>query len=536
VVVGAGVNGLVAAVLLAKAGWQVVAVDRNDEPGGALATEELTMPGYRHDTFASWHGTFVNGAAWSLLRNDLEARGLRYRAASRAVTATVRRDGSSVVLYRDPGRTADLMTSDGPAYLQELAVLRRVAPAVAAVLGGEATPRSFLRAALRLAAARSPHAVAWLARQGLSSVRSWAGRTFPGSDVDALAAPWVLHAGLTPWDATGALTAMFMLDGLHRAGLPVAEGGSRRLVDALVATLIDHGGRLLTGTEVTEIVVRGGRAVGVRTAATEISARRAVLASVTPSSLYGRLLAGAGAVPAPVKGDAGRFRHGRAAMQLHIALSEPLQWLDPSLRSVPLVHLADGSDGVALACAQAQAGQLPSRPTVVVGQQHVLDPTRVPPGGAALWIQLQETPSRPTGDSAGQIPSRAFAGDWSDEVVRSYVERVVALVSEHAPNLPAARLATSVLAPPDLARRNPNFVDGDPYGGATTVDQMLLWRPVPSLRGHRTPVDRLWHIGASTHPGPGLAAGSGTAAALALLGGQRRFRHGAASRRNPAVA
>jgi phytoene dehydrogenase-like protein len=160
----------------------------------------------------------------------------------------------------------------------------------------------------------------------------------------------------------------------------------------------------------------------------------------------------------------------------------------------------------------------------VVGQQHVLDPTRVPPGGAVLWLQLQEMPSRPIGDASGDIPPRAFSGDWSDELVRRYVERVLALVSEHAPNLPTVRRATAVLAPPDLARRNPNFIDGDPYGGATTVDQMLFWRPIPSLRGHRTSVDRLWHIGASTHPGPGLAAGSGTTAALALLRGHRRFR------------
>jgi phytoene dehydrogenase-like protein len=329
---------------------------------------------------------------------------------------------------------------------------------------------------------------------------------------------------------------MLMLDGLHRAGLPVAEGGSKRLVDTLVATLVDHGGRLLTATEVTAIHVRAGRAVGVGTAAGDISARRAVLASVTPSSLYGRLLTGPDALPAPVREQAGHFRHGRSAMQVHLALSEPLRWTEPLLGTVPLVHLAEGSDGVALACAQAQAGQLPDRPTVVVGQQHVLDPTRVPLGRALLWIQLQEVPSRPTGDAAGVIPSRMLGGSWTDHLAQRYVERVVALVSEHAPNLPAAIQGVTALTPADLARRNPNFVEGDPYGGATTLDQMLFWRPVPSLRGHLTPVDGLWHIGASTHPGPGLGAVSGTLAALALLRGRGAVRSRAARPRRPAMS
>src|SRR5690348_6039312 len=118
VVIGSGVNGLVAGALLARAGWRTVILERNSSPGGCLATEELTVPGYGHDTFASWHGMFCASPAWLLLRDELEARGLRYRSANRVVTATVRPDGSAVLLYRDPIETAKhLSQDDGQSYL-----------------------------------------------------------------------------------------------------------------------------------------------------------------------------------------------------------------------------------------------------------------------------------------------------------------------------------------------------------------------------------------------------------------------------------
>lgn len=521
VVIGSGINGLVAAVLLARAGCRVTVLERNAEPGGALVTERLTLPGYVHDALASWHGTFVNGPVWPLLRDELTARGVRYHAADDVVTATVRRDGSSVLLHRDPVVTAAGLGADGGPYLAELRRIRAVGPALGRLLGGEAVPTRLAATAARLLAAVGPTGTVDLTRQALSGGRAWAARTFTGSDVDALVAPWLLHAGLAPDSASGGLTGMLLMDGLHRAGLPVAEGGSRRLVDALCALLTDLGGRLEVGADATRIRVGSGRATGVAVAdGREFPARRAVLACVTPQALYAGLLADEPTVPSRIRSAAGRFRYGRSAMQLHVALSAPLKWNDPRLASVPLVHLSDGGASVALACAQAEAGLLPARPTVVVGQQHVLDPSRVPAGAAALWIQLQELPRHPTGDAAGGTD--APVDGWTPDVVQRYVDRVLGMVTEHAPNLDRVRLASAVLTPVDLGRRNVNFVGGDPYSGSAALDQALWWRPIPSVRGHRTVVDGLWHIGASTHPGAGLGGLSGYAAATALLRRRRR--------------
>ncbi|MDN5758659.1 MAG: dehydrogenase, partial [Tomitella sp.] len=154
-----------------------------------------------------------------------------------------------------------------------------------------------------------------------------------------------------------------------------------------------------------------------------------------------------------------------------------------------------------------------AEPTIVVGQQYVLDPTRAPQGCATLWLQLQELPFVPRGDAANEIDAR---GEWTPQVIDAYVERVVNRLDEFAPGIGGTVLETVVYTPQELLAANRNAVDGDPYGGAGELDQNLLWRPGSGI-GHRTEVDGLFHIGAFTHPGPGLGGGSGHIVARGLL-------------------
>src|SRR5262249_53559189 len=170
---------------------------------------------------------------------------------------------------------------------------------------------------------------------------------------------------------------------LHGFGLPVVAGGAGRFLAAFRSLLDSLGVRIETGVELDRFVVERGRAIGVPAASRTFRARRAVLASVTPSALYGRLLPDT-AVSPTLRGEAQSFRHGRAAMQIHVALAAPLIWHDTPLAEIPLIHLSDGSGDTAIACAEAEAGVLPRRPTVVVAQQFLLDPTPLPPGAAAL--------------------------------------------------------------------------------------------------------------------------------------------------------
>jgi phytoene dehydrogenase-like protein len=197
-------------------------------------------------------------------------------------------------------------------------------------------------------------------------------------------------------------------------------------------------------------------------------------------------------------------------------LSEPARWLgDERLNETAVVHITPGLDGVSRAVNEAERGLLPAEATVVVGQPLTLDPSRAPEGAGLLWIQLQELPWNVKGDAAGELDTGD--GTWTPELRERYADRIQARIARHVPNLESALVARTSLSPADLAAANPNLAHGDPYGGSLALDQNFLWRPVPAQPGHRTPVEGLWHIGASTHPGPGLGAGSGTLVAQELL-------------------
>jgi phytoene dehydrogenase-like protein len=240
---------------------------------------------------------------------------------------------------------------------------------------------------------------------------------------------------------------------------------------------------------------------------------RAVLANVTPNQLYGDLLG----MDVP---EARRFRFGRGEMQIHYALSEPPRWEgDGRLGRTAIIHLTPGLDGVSRAVNEAERGLLPAEATVVVGQPMAVDPSRAPEGRWILWVQLQEVPSRPKGDAAGELDGllNAGGGTWTEALRERYADRIQARIAAHAPNFEPSILRRVALSPADIEAANPNMRGGDIYSGSCALDQNLLWRPRPALPGHRTSVAGLWHIGASTHPGPGLGAGSGTLVAKELL-------------------
>ena len=144
-----------------------------------------------------------------------------------------------------------------------------------------------------------------------------------------------------------------------------------------------------------------------------------------------------------------------------------------------------------------------------------MDASRAPEGGGLLWVQLQELPWHVKGDAAGEID--AGDGSWTPALRERYADRIQARIARHIPNLEASILGRTCLSPADLQAANVNLVRGDPYGGSLALDQNFVWRPLRSAPGHRTFVDGVWHVGASTHPGPGLGAGSGALVAAALL-------------------
>jgi phytoene dehydrogenase-like protein len=511
VVVGSGINSLACAALLARGGWSVRVLEREDELGGAIRTAELTEPGYLHDVFSAWHPLWVGGAAHAELGTELAKRGLEYLNTDHP-TATLFPDGEAAFLLRT---TEANVLELGPEWLGAVESFMPNADLAFGVLGTELWSGEGLRLALR--------AYRRLGRQGtleftggvLRSSRDWLTDTFSSERARGVLAPWVLHTGLGPDAAASGFMTQVIGVAVQEGGMPIPRGGGARLVDALVRLIEDHGGACETGRDVERVLVRHGRAAGVRLVDGEVlRAARAVIANVTPTQLYGRLLDGeaGGAV-----GEQGRrFRYGRSEMQIHFALSEPPRWDgDERLGQTAIVHLTPGLDGVSRAVNEAERGLLPAEATVVVGQPLTMDPSRAPAGAGLLWIQLQELPWHVKGDAGGELDPGE--GTWTEELRERYADRIQARIARHVPNLESALRKRVTLSPADLEAANVNLHQGDPYSGALTLDQNLLWRPFPASPGHATPVKGLWHIGASTHPGPGLGAGSGTLVAKQLL-------------------
>lgn len=518
--VGGGINSLVGAALLARAGWSVCILERTGRPGGAIRTEPLTEPGFLHDTFSGWHPLFVSGPAYAALGSELHQRGLEY-LSNEIATGVLLPDGSSAFLSTSDRANAEafdaLAPGDGEAWAAAQERFSRASDLIYGALGAELWSGEGLRLGAAALRRFGLHGALELGADLLAPARTWLSRTFRSDRLHALLTPWLLHSGMGPEDAGSAGYLQVTAGTIQRIGLPIPRGGGERLVDALGRLIADLGGRIEVGAPVEAIRVEKRRAVGVHLAGgVFVGARRAVLASVTPQQLYLRLLP-PGSVPPRIRLRAERYAYGRGAMMIHLALSEPPRWIGATekLLRTPLFHVTGGLDAVSKAVNEANRGLLPAAPTIAVGQHMALDPSRGPEGRWILWLQMQELPRVPLGDAAGEI--EVGEGGWSESLRERYADRVLARLSSLAPNLEGAIRKRVVLSPRELEAANVNLVGGDPYGGACSPDQLLVFRPLPGVPPHGTPIAGLFQIGASTHPGPGLHGSSGFLAARALL-------------------
>lgn len=513
ILIGSGINALVCGATLAMRGHKVLLLEREERAGGCIRTEQLTLPGFHHDTLSTLYPLFLTAPHYAELGPELARHGLEFRNSA-TPTAIVRPDGGSLIFRTDRAANIAALNAaapgDGDAYAEAMGEIERIAPLVFGLLGGQLW--SWQTAWLLLGEARRQglRALARSFGQMLRSSRAWLEQDFRSALSRGLFAPWVLHVGLSPESTASALMNRLVLFSLEAVGSPMVAGGSARIVEAFAALIAEHGGTIRTGADVARIEVTHGRARGVTLADGEtIRARRAVIASVTPTQLYGRLLADAPVAPA-ARAEADAFRYGRGEMQIHLALSEPPQWPDPALRDVAMLHLTPGLDAVSRAVNEAERGLLPADATIVVAQPVAVDPSRAPEGCWMFWIQLQELPRNGclVGDALGEVAVPA-GGCWTEAVREAYADRIVDRLCALIPNLRASILARHAISPADLEKLNINLVGGDPYGGDCSLDQFMLWRPGATPANHATAIAGLFQIGASTHPGPGLGGMSG---------------------------
>jgi phytoene dehydrogenase-like protein len=499
VVIGAGQNGLVAANVLADAGWDVLVLEAQDEPGGAVRTAELTEPGFSNDVCSAFYP--LAAASTVLQGMELERHGLRWRHAP-AVLAHVLPDDRCAVLSRDPDRTAASLASfaaaDGDTWRAEFADWQRMRDDL---LDALFTPFPPARAATRLVRTLGVADAMRLARMAVMPVRALAEERYSGAGARLLYAGNALHSDLGPAHAGSSIFGWLLCMLGQDVGFPVPEGGAARLVDALTARLASGGGRITCGREVGKVLVTGGRAVGVAdTSGGLVRARRAVLATVPAPTLYLDLV-GAEHLPERLVRDLRNFRWDDATVKVDWALSTPIPWRNAEAGQAGTVHLDGDLHGLGRYSRQLADGQLPDNPFLLLGQMTTADPSRSPRGTESAWAYTH-------------VP-RGLR--WSADELRRFADRMESVVERHAPGFTETIRGRCIHGPADLQRLDANLVEGAINAGSAAVHQELFFRPVPGLGRADTPIDRLYLAGASAHPGGAVHGAPGANAARAAL-------------------
>jgi phytoene dehydrogenase-like protein len=463
IVVGAGPNGLTAAVELARRGMSVSVFEARETVGGGARTEELTLPGFRHDPCSAVHPMGAGSPAFNAM--PLERYGLRWLHPELPMAHPFP-DGRAAVLARSPGETA---ASLGP---RDAGTYRRL---VAPYLGRWETLAADFLKVLWDGLPRDP---VRLARFGLTGLppASWLVRRFRDEPARALLSGMAAHViAPTSTPATGAVALVFAL-AAHEVGWPVPRGGSQAISDALAAYLRDLGGEIHTDVEVKRL--------------DELPPARAYLFDTSPTALariagLGRAFDG--------------FRYGASAFKIDYALDGPVPWTASEARRAGTVHVGPTSGEINAALREAVSGRAPEVPFLIASQPTVVDPGRAPAGKHVLWVY-------------GHAP-RDWDGDLTEAIERQ--------LERFAPGFRDLVLARATAGPPELARRNANYVGGDIACGAFSGLQ-TVFRPRPAFNPYATPHPAVFLCSSAAWPAPGVHGMQGHNAAKAVWRRLRR--------------
>ena len=462
VVVGAGPNGLAAAVTLARAGLSVQVVERNDTIGGGARTSELTLPGFHHDVCSAVHPMALASEFFRAFelekRIDLVVPELSYGHpldGGRAGTA-----------WHDLERTADSLGRDGAAWRSLMGPLSRKGDEVSSFTGNAIVrvprhPVTTVRFGLRVL------------EQGLPT---WNLR-FREDAAPAMLTGVAAHSIRPMPSPSTAGAALSLAAYAHDRGWPVPVGGSQAIVDALAADLVAHGGDVVTGIDITDLgQLPTSKAVILTTSARALGQ----LASDRLSARYRRAI--------------DRFTYGNAVAKVDYALSGPVPWTNADLHEAGTLHVGGTRAEIARGEEQVARGQHPTSPYVLVSQPSAFDASRAPDGKHVLWAYTH-VPRNSTIDMT---------------------EAVTAQIERFAPGFRDTILASSHRTALDMENYNPNYVGGDIAAGAASIRQLIA-RPVASPDPWRTGASGIYLGSSSAAPGPGVHGLAGWRAATSAL-------------------
>jgi phytoene dehydrogenase-like protein len=468
VVVGAGPNGLAAAITLAQAGRSVVVYEASETVGGGSRTKELTLPGFRHDVCSAIHPLGIGSPFFRTL--PLDRYGLEWVYPPAPLAHPL--DDGAAILERSLGvMEASLGKRDAAAWRDLYTPFVEDWESLAQGILGP------LRPGFQIAHPLISLQMARFAVSALQPARMLAERTFHGERARALFGGMAAHAMLPLERPVSAAIALVLGTLGHVIGWPFPKGGSQAFVDALAAHLRSLGGEIVTGVEVTSL--------------RELPSSRAVLFDVTPRQV---LRIAGDALPEGYRQQLGTYRYGPGIFKVDYALDGPIPWRDLACARAGTVHVGGTLEEIAFAEQSVSRGVAPERPFVLLAQQSLFDPTRAPEGKHTAWAYCH-------------VPNGC-------EV--DMTARIEAQIERFAPGFRDRILARHTLNPAQMEAYNANYIGGDINGGVQDLGQ-LFTRPVARLDPYATPNKALYLCSSSTPPGGGVHGMCGYYAARSAL-------------------
>ncbi|MGX7680541.1 phytoene desaturase family protein [Jatrophihabitans sp. DSM 45814] len=505
VVIGGGPNGLVSAALLADAGWSVLLLEAQAELGGSVKSQ--SSDGWTMDRFSACYP--LAKASPVLRALELHEHGLIWADAKAALAHALGPDDhEGAAIYADRLQTAGNLgaefQSDADTWLELCAQFDIVGgDFLDALLTSWPPVNSARRLVKRLGG--TAEFLRFARFLALPAYRMGE-ELFKGQRGRALLSGNAMHAD-SPLDAPVSGTMGWLMSMLAQSvGFPSPVGGAAQLTAALASRARAAGAELVTAEPVVGVDVRGGKAVGVRTASGQrIFAAKAVIADTSATALYRDLLHEAD-LPASLLADLEKFQWDLPTVKVNYRLSHTPAWTAVNARTAGVVHAGGDAAKLVRWSADLTTGAIPEVPFALVGQMTQIDPTRSPTGTEAMWAYTH-------------LP-RGIHDDESAELVAARLDR---MIEQHAPGFTEEIIDRQIQTPRDLEAENANLVGGAVGGGTSQLFQQLVFRPVPGVGGARTVVDNLYLGSAAIHPGGGVHGACGALAARAAIADNARL-------------
>jgi phytoene dehydrogenase-like protein len=502
IIVGGGINGLSAAAYLGKEGYSTLVLEQSSEIGGGAITREITLPGFKHDVFA----TSINIWRASSIQQDLELEKYGYRDVDPdPVASTPFKGNKAISLYKDLSHTLKSISKfsekDARNFREVYDFYLESKDILLGSLSSAPIPFSSMMSALE----SSDSGLDFL-QFSYMSARDWLEENFESEEMKAFLALWGSnHVPLSPEDSGSAILVLVFIGLLQEKGAGVPIGGMATLAKSLRAYVEFHGGKVLTSSEVDQILVSDGRACGVRTTrGAKIEAKKGVIASVEPKRLFLKLVPDSELDQSFAK-KVKSFRFSRVTQtMIHAALDEWLDYNPEEIQMSGLVQIGESLNEISRAYNDCVNGIPPDKPFMTIDNTTCYDETRTPRGKHIMWNFVR-------------APVFVNGKAWTHDQKERFADRCIDRLSEYAPNAKKIILKRIVLSPQDIEAINPNLVYGDPGGGKSTNDQTLALRPFPNWSEYLTPIKGLYMCSPASHPGGGISGLPGHNAAMMAL-------------------